>query len=84
MNDDPIVAEVRKIRAILTRECGNDIHKMLAKDREFFRRWKGKKITVPFHSEWQPPELVSNMALAEEKAEYGSHHRTSRKAMRQS
>ena len=66
MNDDPIVTEVRRIREQLARECDFDIGKLLEKDREFFRNWKGKKVTKPFHPEWRAPRA----AVAEEKPEY--------------
>ena len=69
MSDDPIVDEVRRIREQLARECDFDIGKLLAKDRDFFRRWKGKKVTKPFHPEWRAPGIP---AVAEEKVPYGA------------
>ena len=67
MNEDPIVAEVHKIREKLAKECGYDIAKMSERHRRIFRAWKGKKMTKPFHPEWRPPRAA---AVAEGKVEY--------------
>lgn len=72
MNDDPIVAEVRRIREDLARECDFDIGKLLEKDREFFRQWKGKKVTTPFHPEWR---VHGAAAVAEPKPDYVTRKR---------
>ena len=65
---DPIVDEVRANRATLTRECGGTLKSFLAQERDFFAKWKGKKITKPLHPEWRPPSRVG--AVAEGHAEY--------------
>ena len=67
MNEDPIVAEVHKIRAKLAKQCDYDIAKISERHRRIFRAWKGKKVTKPFHPEWRAPHAA---AVAEEKAEY--------------
>ena len=73
MSDDPIVTEVRRIREQLARECDFDIGKLLEKDREFFRRWKGKKVTEPFHPEWRAPRTA---AVAESREKYVTDEET--------
>jgi len=42
---DPIVEEVHRIREKLAAECGYDMHKMMERDREFLKKWKGKVVT---------------------------------------
>ena len=64
---DPIVDEVRANRDALARECGYDFGRLLEKEREFFRLWKGKKVTKPFHPEWRAPKAA---VVAEEKTGY--------------
>jgi hypothetical protein len=42
---DPIVEEVRAIREKIFAECGYDIRKLIAREREILKRWKGKVVT---------------------------------------
>lgn len=65
---DPIVEEVRANRAALTRECGGTLKSFLVQERDFFAKWKGKKITKPLHPEWHAPSQIG--AVAEGHAEY--------------
>jgi len=69
VKEDPIVAEVHRIRAKLARESDYDIAKMLARHRRRSRAWKGTKVTEPFHPEWRAPRVA---AVAEERAKYGN------------
>ena len=68
MKEDPIVAEVHRIRARLAKECDYDIAKMSARHRRIFRAWTGKKVAEPFHPEWRAPKTAK---VAEERANYG-------------
>ena len=67
MKEDPIVAEVHKIRGKLAKECGHDVTKMSERHRRIFRQWKGKKVTAPFHPEWRAPHAA---VVAESEEEY--------------
>jgi len=42
MCTDPIVKAVRDARERIAAECGYDLHKMLRRQQEVMRRWKGK------------------------------------------
>jgi len=42
---DPIVEEVRAIRQEIAEECGYDLHRVLERDREVLKQWKGKVVT---------------------------------------
>jgi hypothetical protein len=39
------VAEVRATREQIAAECGYDLHRILERDREVLRHWKGKIVT---------------------------------------
>ena len=41
----PIVEEVRAIREKIFAECGYDIRKLIEREREILKRWKGKVVT---------------------------------------
>jgi hypothetical protein len=42
---DPIVEEVRAIRKQIAAECDYDWRKILQRERETLKRWKGKVVT---------------------------------------
>ncbi|MBM4049934.1 MAG: hypothetical protein FJ279_32965 [Planctomycetes bacterium] len=42
---DPIVEEVRAARQKIAAECGYDLKKILERDREVLKQWKGKVVT---------------------------------------
>ena len=42
---DPILDEVHAIRAKIAAECGDDPEKLLKREREILKRWKGKVLT---------------------------------------
>jgi len=42
MCNDPIVRNVRDARERIAAECGYDLHKMLDRQQEVMRRWRGK------------------------------------------
>ena len=66
---DPIVEEVRAIREKLWREWKVSPGGITRRQREVFDQWKGKKVTAPFHSEWQAPHAK---AVAEDKPHYAT------------
>jgi hypothetical protein len=72
VNEDPIVAEVHRIRGKLAKECGHDLAKMAERHRRIFREWKGKKVTEPFHPEWRVHKAA---VVAEDKVEYVTRKR---------
>ncbi|HUT37511.1 MAG TPA: hypothetical protein VNE39_28790 [Planctomycetota bacterium] len=42
---DPIVDEIHAIREQIAAECGYDLHRMMTRQREVLKRWKGKVVT---------------------------------------
>ena len=42
---DPIVEEVRAARQKIAEQCGYDLHRILERDREVLKKWKGKVVT---------------------------------------
>jgi len=42
---DPIVEEVRKARQEIAAECDYDFKKMLQRERNILKNWKGKVVT---------------------------------------
>jgi len=70
---DPIVEEVRAIREQLWRKWKASPGGSAQQQREVFEQWKGKKVTKPFHSKWEPSRAT---AVAEGKARYEAGKRT--------
>ena len=66
--NDPIVAEVRRIREEIARECEFDMHKLFELQKRVYDEWKGKKVLAPFHPEWRAPKAA---VVAEDHATYG-------------
>jgi len=64
---DPIVAEVRRIRRQIAKECGGDVQRFSSRQEAVFAKWKGRKVTEPFHPEWHAPHAA---AVAEERAKH--------------
>lgn len=46
MNDDPVVAEVRRTRERLLEEAGGDMKKLLERMKAVADAWPGPKVTV--------------------------------------
>ena len=42
---DPVVEELHEIRLRMAKECDFDFGRLVEKEREFFRQWKGKKVS---------------------------------------
>lgn len=42
---DPIVEEVRAARERIAAECGYDLKRILQRDADVLKRWKGKVVT---------------------------------------
>ena len=42
MDDDPIVAEVRRAREQIAAECGYDWARLLQREQEIYERWKDR------------------------------------------
>ena len=42
---DPIVEEVRAVREKIAEECGYNVQRILERDREVLKEWKGKVVT---------------------------------------
>ena len=45
MRKDPIIEEVRKAREEIFAECDYDLTKLMLRNREFLKHWKGKVVT---------------------------------------
>jgi hypothetical protein len=64
---DPIVQEVRRIRAKLAEECDFDLHRIALRQKRLADRWKGKKVTYEDLMASRPPAS----RVAEGRREYG-------------
>ena len=68
--NDPIIAEVRRIREQIARECGFDMHKLFEMEKHVYDEWKGKKVTYEELTAWRKVQ-PEHAKVAEARAEYG-------------
>ena len=67
---DPMVEELHEIRLQMARECDFDFNRLVEKEREFFRQWRGKKVSHEEAISWARGQERTTL-VAEGKAEYG-------------
>ncbi len=60
MQNDPIVADVRRIREEIVREAGFDMHKLFERQKRVLKEWRSKQ------------DRAGRLAVAETCATYGN------------